>query len=438
MTGSGPEAKIRVLIVDDNAETREQIKKLLMFEPDIEVVGTAGTGLEALELAQETQPNIILMDINMPDMDGISATEKIATAVPTAAVVMLSVQSESDYLRKAMLAGAQYFLTKPVSGDELYSTLRNVYQRKKTMIATLPTMPAVGGERVATAGKGLRVGEKRLGHIVVVYSPKGGAGCTMIATNLAAGLMREDTKVLIVDAKAHFGDVGVFLNLKSPTTIADLCDSVEDMDMELVEHVLVTHDSGLRVLLAPEPDPGALAHPPQGEAVKQVIAKIADSYDFVIVDTGSSVDEINAELFDLAARILLVCPPTLTGVRSVRAILRLFDELNFPPEKLLLVVNQVQRDRGRGTRVTIDTELIEKNLKMKALAEIPQEERIVLHAINRGVPVIAISKERDRSPIKELLELAEAVRLNLLGKDEGEQDTAQAKQSSGFSLFRRH
>ncbi len=439
MTGSGPEAKIRVLIVDDNAETREQIKKLLMFEPDIEVVGTAGTGIEGLELAKETQPNVILMDINMPDMDGISATEKIAMAVPTAAVVMMSVQSEAAYIRQAMLAGANEFLIKPVPGDELYSTLRRVHERKRTMISTLPVMPAVGAERTVTAGKGLRITDKRLGHIIVVYSPKGGAGCTTIATNLAAGLMREGTKVLIVDAKGQFGDVGVFLNLKSPTTIADLCESVDDLDMELVENVLVTHDSGLRVLLAPEPEPSAFANKLGPRAVRQVIAKIADSYDFVVVDTHSTIDDTNFELFDLASRIVLVCPPTLTGVRSVRAVLRLFDELDLPPDKTLLVINQALRDRGRGIRVTIDTELIEKNLKMKALAEIPQEERIVLHAINRGVPVIAISKERDRSPIKEMLDLAEAIRHNLIGKDEAEESATQAKQqSSGFSLFRRH
>ena len=172
------EKKIRVLVVDDIPETREQIKKLLMFEPDIEVVGTAGTGREGLEMAQETEPNIILMDINMPDMDGIQATEQIATAVPTAAVVMMSVQSEADYLRRAMLAGASDFLTKPVSGDDLYSTLRKVHERKQAMISTLPVAPAAtAGVRPSGMTGMLSSAEKRLGHIIVVYSPKGGIIC---------------------------------------------------------------------------------------------------------------------------------------------------------------------------------------------------------------------------------------------------------------------
>src|SRR3954462_11829361 len=86
-------ATIKVLIVDDIPETRENLKKLLAFENDIEVVGTASTGREGLELAGELLPDVILMDINMPDMDGIAATEAISKAVPSTSVVMMSVQS---------------------------------------------------------------------------------------------------------------------------------------------------------------------------------------------------------------------------------------------------------------------------------------------------------------------------------------------------------
>src|SRR3954447_9948283 len=92
------QAVIKVLIVDDIPETRENLKKLLAFETDVEVVGTASTGREGLELAKELMPDIILMDINMPDMDGISATEAISKAVPRTSVIMMSVQSEADYL----------------------------------------------------------------------------------------------------------------------------------------------------------------------------------------------------------------------------------------------------------------------------------------------------------------------------------------------------
>ncbi len=433
------ERKIRVMIVDDIPETREQIKKLLMFEPDFEVIGTAGTGREGLDMARETQPNIILMDINMPDMDGIQATEQIATAVPMAAVVMMSVQSEADYLRRAMLAGASDFLTKPVSGDDLYNTLRKVYERKQAMISTMPVAPQPGaaGPRPSGATGMLRTAEKRLGQILVIYSPKGGAGCTTIATNLASGLMRDGTRVLLVDADVQFGDVGVFLNLKAPTTLADLCESVDDLDMELVENVLVTHGSGLRVLLSPEPEPGNLTNPLPGEAVTRVIAKIASAYDFVIVDTGPQIDALNAGLFDIAHKIMVVANPTLSSVRNVRALLRLLDESEYPADKTMLVLNRVMDDKGRGGRVTIATELIEKNLKLKVVSEIPSEDRVVLHAVNRGVPVIAISKDRNRPPIKELLDLAELVRRKLGGQEEPVQEEEKEQKTGGLSWLRR-
>ncbi len=74
--------KIRVLIVDDIAETRENIRRLLQFERDMEVVGGARTGKEAITMARDTQPHVVIMDINMPDMDGITATEAVLKELP--------------------------------------------------------------------------------------------------------------------------------------------------------------------------------------------------------------------------------------------------------------------------------------------------------------------------------------------------------------------
>jgi len=80
-------AKIRVMIVDDIAETRDNLEKLLFFEKDIEVVAKAATGREALALAKQHRPDVVLMDINMPDMDGIAATEALLGQVPESQVI---------------------------------------------------------------------------------------------------------------------------------------------------------------------------------------------------------------------------------------------------------------------------------------------------------------------------------------------------------------
>jgi len=126
-----PAEKIRILIVDDTADTRDNLTKLLGFEPDFEIAGTAASGQEAITLAKKERPSAILMDINMPDMDGITATEIITNTVPESPIIMMSVQGEQDYLRRSMLAGAREFLVKPFSADELVNAIRHVYELEK-------------------------------------------------------------------------------------------------------------------------------------------------------------------------------------------------------------------------------------------------------------------------------------------------------------------
>jgi len=246
-TGKGKDV-IKVLIVDDIPDTRENIRKLLAFEPDIEVVGGdgAGTGRQAVELATKYKPDVVLMDINMPDMDGIAATKAISTAVRTAAVVIMSVQNESGYLRQAMLAGARDFLTKPVSSEELYTTIRRVYDRNEPIRqqeAAMTTLRTAAQSEVKVSGVSTPV--TGAGHIIVVYSPQAGSGVTTLATNIASALMRQDTRVLLIDCNLQFGDVDAFLNLQAQSNIGDLTKAVNDMDQEMMDGVLVTHGSGL-------------------------------------------------------------------------------------------------------------------------------------------------------------------------------------------------
>ena len=102
--------EIKVLIADDVEETRKNIRLLLELDQMITVVGEAGNGREAVELTNSIQPDVVLMDINMPDVDGIKATEAISVATPQVAVIIVSVQGEQEYLKRAMLAGAKEYL----------------------------------------------------------------------------------------------------------------------------------------------------------------------------------------------------------------------------------------------------------------------------------------------------------------------------------------
>jgi pilus assembly protein CpaE len=417
---------IRVIIVDDIPETRENLKKLLAFEPDIEVVGTASTGREGLDLAISKKPNIILMDINMPDMDGITATEQIHKAVPSAGVIMMSVQSEADYLRRAMLAGARDFLTKPIAGDELYATVRRVHE----LTPKYDMMPQ-GGMMQGRDSSGISTGKD--GKVIVVYAPQGGAGKTTISTNLAAAMMKEGVKVLLVDCDLQYGDVGVFLNLAAQYTLTELIKNVtedEELDMDLVENVLVKHDSGLKVLLAPlSPEE---AETVGAEAVIKLLSKLRASFDFIIVDTASKLDELNLNLFDLADRILLVCNPTLPALKNTRIALTLFSTLRYPDEKTMLVFNRVNSEFERA-KVVPPVAAFEQKLKKQSTAQIPEDARKVLSALTRGTPLIA-AKERNTSPAKEFYGLADII-AGAFGAPEPAAAAAEPVKSSRLSLF---
>ncbi len=410
--------RIRVLLVDDVAETRENLRKLLSFAADMEVVGAASSGAEAIELASQCQPHIVLMDINMPGMDGITATEAILQKVPTTQVIMLSVQGESDYLRRAMMAGARDFLTKPPSGDELMSTIRRVYETGKRRIPlgvmqpTAPTAAAAAGSR-------------RNGKVVAVFSPKGGVGCTTIAVNLAIALQRlygSTSKVALVDTNLQFGDVGVMLNMSASRSIADLAAQIEDMDSDMLTSVMSAHGSGIKVLLAP-PHPEAaetilsskLDESTGGNAMlKRILDLVRQEFDLIVADMWSWVDEVALTVFDAAALIVLVVLPNIPSIKSARLFLEIASKLNYPTNEIALVVNGV--DRRTGIRV----EQIQQAL-LPVVAQIPLDEQEALMAANRGVPFIVSDQNRPIS--QSILQLAEQVqsRLQPLPEEEKEE-----------------
>jgi DNA-binding NarL/FixJ family response regulator len=115
---------IRLILVDDQATVRQGLKMRLLLEPDIIVVGEASSGKEALELVQQLCPDVVLMDIEMPDMDGITATTSLQNIVPQSVTVMLSIHSDNVTRALAKTAGAKAFVEKHGSAEELLSAIR--------------------------------------------------------------------------------------------------------------------------------------------------------------------------------------------------------------------------------------------------------------------------------------------------------------------------
>jgi DNA-binding NarL/FixJ family response regulator len=117
---------IRVVVADDQALVRGGFRMILESQPDIEVVGEAADGAEAVELARTLAPDVLLMDIRMPNVDGIEATRRVVHAAPTTRVMMLTTFGEDGYVWQAMKAGASAFLLKDVPPEELAGAVRTV------------------------------------------------------------------------------------------------------------------------------------------------------------------------------------------------------------------------------------------------------------------------------------------------------------------------
>jgi pilus assembly protein CpaE len=387
--------KIRVVIVDDIPETREHLSRLLGFEADIEVVGTAASGPEALDMAAKLEPDILLLDINMPGMDGITAAELLSSRAPNAAIIMMSVQGEADYLRRAMLAGAREFLVKPFSADELAASVRQVHARERQKLGrvTVAAQSKNGHEEAP---------RREAGRVVTFFAPKGGVGRTTLAVNMAVAAATElGQRVVLVDGGLQFGDVGVLLNLSPKNkSIADLAQELAgDEDVEALESVLISHSSGIRVLLAP-PSP-EMAELVTTEHISRIISALKAHYDLIVIDAWPWLQDSTLTFLDQSDVVLVVLTLEITNIKNIRQFIELADQLGYSDEKVQLVLNRA--DAAYGIRV----QDVEGSIGRKISHTVVSDGRTVVYALNRGVPYVVAARQARVS--EDTVRLAQAV-----------------------------
>jgi len=364
---------IKVLIVDDIPETRDHLSRLLGLERDLDVAGTAGTGEEAIKVAMDLRPDVIVMDINMPGMDGVQAAEIISQRLPTCPIIMMSVHGEVDQLKRAISAGAREFLVKPFSGDEFSASIRTVFERELTrrtqFESSLPTVPAAG------------VTDEGDHQVIAVFSPKGGAGRTTIATNLAVALHRDTgSRVCLVDANLQFGDVGVLLNLNpKDRSIAEAVETGEP-DGDIIDSVLVDHSTGIHVLLAPPSPEGADLVTPA--YMRRIVEHLRIGHDFVVIDLPSGLSDLSLAVMDAADTILVLTALEITTIKNVRLFLEVTEQLEYARSKIRLVINRA--DAAQGIRIAD----VEASVRRPIDGTIVSDGRLSVLAVNRGVPFV--------------------------------------------------
>jgi pilus assembly protein CpaE len=408
--------QIRVVIVDDIAETREHLTKLLSFESDIEVVGAAASGEEAVDITGKLQPDILLMDINMPGMDGIATTERISATFPATSIIMMSVQGEADYLRRSMLAGAREFLVKPFSSDELTASIRQVHIREKQKRGRMVVPAAAGAPGSADP-------DKKDGKVVTLFAPKGGVGRTTLAVNLAVAMAGEQRQsVTLVDGSFQFGDVGVLLNLNPKNkSIIDVVADPSSTDDDLVDTTLINHSTGIKVLLAP-PSP-EMAELITVDQIRRMMGRLRDTNDFTVVDLWPHFNDVSLALLDMSDVILTVLTLEITNIKNIRLFLEVAEQLGYG-DRLKLVLNRA--DSAFGIRVAD----VENSVGRKIDHQVVSDGRTVVYALNRGVPFVWSNSQ---APVSEdILKISRA-----LVSGEGSPDAEDEKEPAKKSLFGR-
>jgi len=378
------ENSIKILIVDDIPETVDSVKRMLSFDENLVVIGYANDGRSALSQVRKLDPDVVLMDINMPDMDGITATQHIRQRYPYTQVVILSVQNDLSYMRRAMRAGAHDFLPKPPMMDDLLSVVNRAGEiaiEQRSMANSAMNM----GTSTSSSGAIPRMSILN-GKVITIYSPKGGAGCTTVTTNLGIALRSKKNKVLLVDGNSQYGELPVFMSLQPRFNILDLLPRIEEMNAEEISTTVSTHEpTGIDIL--PAPPRLEMADQVDAEQFGQMIETLRRHYNYILIDTPSYLNDIALSAIEKADITLLLSTPEIPALKNINSFLTLYNQLGFDPEKILFILNFYDRRSG------ISPERISESLHQEIVLALPLDEKYELReAVKRGVPLMMQSR----------------------------------------------
>jgi pilus assembly protein CpaE len=246
------------------------------------------------------------------------------------------------------------------------------------------------------------------GKIILVYSPKGGTGCTTVAVNLAISLQSGDSKVALIDGDLQFGDVAVFLNEQGKNTILELAPRAEELDPEIIDEVMVTNSaSGIKIL--PAPSRPELADKITGEQFVRVIQYLRRIFTYILIDTSSFLSDVVVSAMDIADILLLVTTQDIPSIKNTKAFLSLADGMRISRQRIIFVMNRYDR------KVAITPEKVGESLRHEVASLIPLDDRIVPSSINRGVPFMLDNKTQ---PIaRSVQELADLIKDRLVKFD---------------------
>ena len=350
---------IRTLIALDADVDRDVVQSALPAEADIQIVGFVEGFEESWNALQATSTDLLIVACPGYSDRALFFIEGAVKQHPERPIVVICETSPNGFVRRVFEAGADDIVTLPESPEAVLFALQKAVARKQ-------------GAAVAT---GLA-----LSPMICVLGPKGGTGKTLTSSNLAVSLAKKGRKVALVDLDLQFGDVGLALGLKPERTIYDLAKSAGSLDADKVDDYLVTHPSGLRVLMGPtRPDQAAAI---TVEFLREVYANLRSMHDFVVVDTAPGFTPEVIASVDSSSHICMVGMLDSLSLKNTKLGLETLELMGYDQERIRLVLNRAD------TRVGIARDEVEAIIARVPDILVPSD-RDIPRSFNEGVPIVS-------------------------------------------------
>ena len=351
---------IRTFVALDKGFAEEEIERSMPTGRDeIDVVEIAD-GFEKAWLAlHETPADLLVVACTEVSEGLVGLINGAVRERPSRPVVVFAHGTPNGFARKVFAAGADDVVMLPATPAEVSFALQKAIARK--------------------AGASEAMSQTR-GALVCVLGPKGGTGKTLTSTCVALALAETGSRVAIVDLDLQFGDVGLFMGLAPTTTIYDLVRSGGELDQEKLEAFMVTHDSGVQVLLAPiRPDQAGVV---STDFLRDVYSVLRRMVDYVIVDTPPGFTPEVIATIDTATSVCMVGMLDALSLKNIKLGVETLDLMGFPKERMTLVLNRA------GSRVGITNNDV-KAIMGKAPDVLVPSDREIPRALNEGMPIVA-------------------------------------------------
>jgi pilus assembly protein CpaE len=361
---------IRVLIADSNAASREQLRADLTRDPEIEIVGQASDGSDALQLAHQFKPDVAILDANLAVQDGFQTAEFITGTqyLPTLPIIISDIDT-AEQLRRAMRSGAKDHLARPISPDVLVKTVKDIYNDEQRRHS--PTFAQAADPKKTT-------------RVFSLTGAKGGIGKTTLATNLAAALAFETGEpTALIDLYVQFGDVAMMLNLEQKRTLADLgALEPHEIDAQLLNDCMATHpQSGLKVLFCSK-GPVAL-DAINVPLIEHVLGLMKQQYRYIIIDVPPILHTTTLYVLAHSTNVLVVANQfDITTINDTRQLLLTIQKKYVAKEKIRIVINRISKQNR------LQIQEIEQALGYEVAFQIPNDGATVPTAVNQGMPFV--------------------------------------------------